>query len=208
MWSCHNGFVGEVFGAALEMALSLVGNAWSAAFRSGRGYSEGRPAGPLTIAAAATSAALFAPMTVGSCLVIRAMFETMGGDDLFWFMGLILLIPAISGVALALCAMAGGVTVGAWLLLDRPFSRLSAGVMALAAAFAGFTIVEIYGWEAYVVGWSTILLSALLLVLVATHALLPVLFPPPVPAAPGAEVPPRPTRDRSTGHEPRGRFVL
>lgn len=59
-----------------------------------------------------------------------------------------------------------GLTIGAWLLVDRPGARWYAGFYAAGGATSGVFVLSMQTWVTRVVGWSTVGLAAALLVAV------------------------------------------
>ncbi len=107
------------------------------------------------------------PSLVGSGFFFTAVLRFLD-DDLFWFFGMIIGIPlAVFLATCALLGMAAGVTVGAWLLTDRPLARLAAAVLSLLGIVIGWTLVEGQSPVASVIGQATLVLAVPLLLLSA-----------------------------------------
>lgn len=161
----HNGQVGEVLAQVLAAALQAVAAAWR-----GAAHSLQRPVRRrdwLTVTLACLTASLFVPMTVGAAFLFRGVLRVLD-DDLFWFFGIIIGLPlGLMALTVALLGVAAGVTVGAWLLADRPLSRAAAAALAVVALLVGWTLLETQDPLTGFIGQATIVLAGPLLVLVA-----------------------------------------
>lgn len=128
-------------------------------------------------------------------------------DDFLWiaslFIGGFAILVALLLLALAASAVGLGVTIGAWLLVERPGARWCAGFHAAGGAISGVFVLSMQTWVTRVVGWSTVGLAAALLVAI-------VLPQPQAAATPAAapSPPPDPVPSLTQPLTEGGRFVL
>ena len=108
-------------------------------------------------------------MLVGAGFAVRASWQLFN-DDFLWiaslFIGGFAILVALLFLALAASAVGFGLTIGAWLLIDRPGARWYAGFYAAGGATSGVFVLSMQTWVTRVVGWSTVGLAAALLVAV------------------------------------------
>lgn len=194
--------VGGIFGIigrALSKSLGAASGAMS--------HYDGRRVRWPTVAAASLASALYAPMVVATGFGLGAAWTVLN-DDFLWiaavFIGGFFVLIALLMFALAVSAVGLGVTIGAWLLVDRPGARWYAGFYAAGGLVAAVFLLSMQTWVTRVVGWSTVALALALLVAVMVpqgHAVEPA--EPPVPAP---DPDPMPTFTQPVTD--RGRFVL
>lgn len=173
--------VDHFIGGVLEVIGLITSKSFGAAYRALDSY-DGRRVRWVTTAAAAVGSALYVPMVVGAFFGLRAVWHAMS-SGFAWFIGFLFLFPALLVVAMALSAVAMGIAVGGWLLIDRPGARWYAGVLAGGGLISAIFVLSMQTWVTRVIGWSTLGLSAALLVLVLLpRTELSVAPPEPVPS--------------------------
>ena len=158
----------EVVGGILGIIGTVTSNSFGAARRALDNYDGRRVRWP-TVIAAALSAALYAPLVVGAGFGLRAAWTVLN-DDFLWiaavFIGGFFVLIALLLFALAASAVALGITIGAWLLVDRPASRWYAGFYAAGGLVSGVFVLSMETWVTRVIGWSTVGLALALFVAV------------------------------------------
>ena len=194
--------VADLIGPLLEAIAKITSSSFGAAYRAVGAY-DGRRVRWATTAAASFASALYVPLLVGSFFGVRAVWEMFDSDFLF-FLGLLFIVPVFLVVAMAAAAVGLGVTVGAWLLVDKPASRWYAGFLAGGGLVCGGFVLSMQTWVTRVIGWSTVGLAVGLLVAVLLPGRQTSV------AAPEIEAPPPPEEPELTFTNPptRGRFVL
>lgn len=195
-------------GVALEMIGMIVSKSFGSAHRAVGSYDGRRPRWQ-TVAAASVAAALHVPTVVGSGYAFRAVMEVIE-DGFFLVFGVFLFIPALLLVAVAISMVFFGITIGVWLLVDRPGARWYAGFFAAGGLMTASYAMYMDTAVSRLVGWSTGGLSAALLLLV----LLPRIelagapdMASPVPS-PAPEPEPEPVPSLTQPNAERRRFVL
>ena len=194
--------VADLLGPFLEAIFRVISQSYGAATRAVGAY-DGRRVRWSTVAAASFASALYVPFLVGSFFGVSAVWDLFESDFLF-FIGLLFILPAFLVVAMAASAVGLGVTVGAWLLVDRPESRWYAGFFAVAGLVSGAFVLSMQTWVTRVIGGSTVGLAVALIVAV----LLPAKRVTVAPTEPAAAESAPPELSFTTPRTQRRRFVL
>ena len=192
-------------GPVLEAFFAVTSKSIGAAYRAGRGY-DGRAVGWATVLAASLASALYAPMVIGSVFAVGGLWDLLESDFL-WILGLLLAIPILFVVAAAVSGVAFGLTIGAWLITDRPAARWHAGFFAAGGLLIGGFVASMGSWVTQVVGWSTMTLAVALVLSLLLPRLISRSAPPAdAPSEPGPE--PEPVDPFTSPPVRTRRFVL
>ena len=198
--------MGHIVGAALEMAALIVSRSFGSASRAVRNYDGRRPPWQM-VAASSVAAAVHVPTLVGFGFAFRAVLGVLA-DDMFFILGMFLVIPGMLLVAVGVSAVMAGVTIGVWLLVDRPGARWFAGFFALSGLMIASYATYMDTPVARVVGWSTGGLSLALLALVLIPRTERSRGPEMADLVPASELRPEPRPTLTQPGAERGRFVL
>jgi hypothetical protein len=152
--------MGALIEAFLRAIMGITSVSIRTAHRAGRSY-DGRAVSWRTVLAASTAGAAYVPMMVGSFFAVGEAIDLLE-SDFMWFLGILLIGPALLLVAVMIAGVCAGITVGAWMLIERPGARLFAAAYAVFVGMSGTYATAMSGPVGDVVGKSTIGLAGLL----------------------------------------------